>query len=107
MAQEAKENGSGYNPYDAMNNSNENEEDLQYEWKFDLTFDAKNEAIVMKVQELRSKRKWSKTLKKGDVNGDIRKEYRTLGEAISDGVTDYVYPKDSGAVKCTIKHKDR
>ena len=57
----------------------------------------------MKVKEQLSKRAWSKTMGKDDVNGKIRDEYNRLGKAIANGVCDYVYPKDSGAVKVSIK----
>ena len=104
MAQQAQ---GGYDPYKAMNNPNKGKDDVQYQWKFDLNFDLDNNAILMKVQEELSGRKWTKTLTKDDVNGDIREEYKRLGEAISNGEADYIYPVDSGALKCTIKYKNQ
>mmetsp|Transcript_24203 Transcript_24203/g.21162 ORF Transcript_24203/g.21162 Transcript_24203/m.21162 type:complete len:125 (+) Transcript_24203:77-451(+) len=96
---------SGYDPNAAMGGDNQNEE-LQFQWKIDLNFDPKTDTIILKVKELLSKRAWSKTMGKQDVNGKIRDEYNRLGKAIANGVCDYVYPKDSGAVTVTIKFQN-
>ena len=106
MAQQLENQGGGYNPFDAINNEQKNDDGLQYQWQIDLNFDVDQDQIVMKVTEKLSKRKWSKRFSKEDVDGDIRKEYQKMGEAISAGTQDYVYPKDSGAVKCTITYEN-
>lgn len=119
---------SGYDPSAAMSGQNK-DQDLEFQWyliyllvdiveyiyicinlfvhrKIDLNFDPKTETIILKIKELLSKRAWSKTMGKNDVNGKIRDEYNRLGKAIANGVCDYVYPKDSGAVIVTITYQN-
>ena len=94
--------GGGYDPNAAMQGANKDEE-LQFKWQINLDFDAQHEIIILKVVETLSKRAWSLSMDKNDVSGKIRDEYNRLGKAIANGVCDYVYPKDSGAVKVNIK----
>ena len=74
--------------------------------KIDLNFDMKTNSINLKVQEELSKRCWSLTMSESDVSGKIREYYQTLGQSIANGTADYVYPKDSGAVKVKITYQN-
>eukprot|EP00484_Ammonia_sp_Unknown_P028767 CAMPEP_0197047124 /NCGR_PEP_ID=MMETSP1384-20130603/22671_1 /TAXON_ID=29189 /ORGANISM="Ammonia sp." /LENGTH=117 /DNA_ID=CAMNT_0042478997 /DNA_START=69 /DNA_END=422 /DNA_ORIENTATION=- len=104
MAMDASGGGGyGYDPNAAMQGQHKDQE-FERKWKINLDFDPKQEIIVMRVVEELSKRKWSLSLGKNDVNGKIRDEYNRLGKAIANGTCDYVYPEDSGAAKVHIKY---
>merc|ERR550539_953121 len=96
-----------YDVNNAINKGKDMDDGVEYSWQINLDFDMEKEEFYLKIVETKSKRKWTKTFHKGNVNGNIRAEYRSLGEAIQNGTQEYVYPKDSGAVKVTITYQNQ